>query len=246
MFKKTATLLSCLVLVQCHLDDSRSFRRRNADVFSFKDTQAEIDSCSACPDSYCNYGSGSYPHDGICHGSANTPCSCLNCFDENACKDAPPSPTPSPTPTPPTPSPTPSPTPTPSIPCATQSDCPTDYVCCRCSCGAGDTIYGDFDCNCYKGKPTTDQPNCCGGTDTFPPHAWCAKRGTKSAKKPTCSNQTISGMPTPLSDFYEYGMNMRCVKDRCNAGFCDNPKPAVVPYYGDNDTYVGEFTCARG
>jgi hypothetical protein len=39
---------------------------------------------------------------------------------------------------------------------------------------------------------------------------------------------------------------MRCVKDRCNAGFCDNPKPKVVPYYGDNDTYVGKFTCARG
>ena len=170
----------------------------------------------------------------------DTHCSCLNCFDENACKDAL----------------------LHHLPRrhrhplrrplllqpllqhralrfhASQSDCPTDYVLSMLKDAI--LIYGDFDCNCYKGKPTSDQPGCCGGTNTFPPHAWCAKQGTKSATKPVCSNHLRC---IPRSRFTPF-MNMRCVKDRRNAGFCDNPKPKVVPYYGDNDTYVGEFTCA--
>lgn len=80
----------------------------------------------------------------------------------------------------------------------------------------------------------------------FPPHAWCAKKGTASATNPTCTNQTVTGSPTPLSDFYEYGDFKRCVYQRCNAGYCDNPKPDPQPYSGSNDSYVGKFTCARG
>ena len=170
----------------------------------------------APPDSPC-------PRKGVCHGYPNSTCSCDSCPNpDSSCKGCSPSPGPTPGPSPgPAPGPTPGPSPTPSPP----GPCPDGYVQCNCYCDAGDTIYGSFGCNCenYKPLPASQQTKCCGGEYGF--DAWCAKAGTQSAKNAKCSNQTTSGSPTPPEDFYQFGTYRRCVKDRCNAYFCDNPKP---------------------
>jgi hypothetical protein len=176
--------------------------------------------------SFCNYAPTSQPcpRTNVCHGTT-TPCGCDSCpapasdpFSCAGCK-----PGPAPTPTPPAP---PAPTP-PAPPAPVDGKCQEPFSYCRCSCQYGDTALGSFACNCnahHKALPADQQPNCCGGKYGF--DAWCAKPA--AAAKPTCSNQTTSGVPMPSSDFYEFGDYFRCVPNSasggpCQAGFCDNP-----------------------
>ena len=107
------------------------------------------------------------------------------------------------------------------IHCEDTSDCPDGKYCCSCVCHENHYPIGDFSCNCDKhGKPLGhDQPDCCGGIYGF--KSWCFKNKT-APHKLQCSNQTLTGVPTPAEDYYPFGQFYRCV-DGCNLELCDSP-----------------------
>ena len=111
--------------------------------------------------------------------------------------------------------------------CSHPADCASDESCCLCNCAAADAALGKFGCHCKSNgmpEPQSQQTQCCGGQ--FLPKQWCAKANTSSATAPKCnSTYNIFGVPTPATNFYQYGQHKRCVKGGCNAGYCDNTSP---------------------